>query len=73
MDAQEAGALLSRLGARERDVALAVAEGETNAQIAADLYLSIPTAKAHISHMQTKLDLNNRVQIALLAYRAGLI
>ncbi|MEW2289342.1 response regulator transcription factor [Streptomyces sp. NPDC047841] len=69
----DARALLERLGAREREVALAVAEGKTNAQIAAELYLSIPTVKAHVSHVLTKLDLNNRVQIALLVYRAGLI
>jgi DNA-binding NarL/FixJ family response regulator len=65
--------LLDRLGAREREVSLAVVEGKTNAQIAAELYLSIPTVKAHLSRILTKLELNNRVQIALLVYRAGLI
>ena len=65
--------LLDRLGAREREVSLAVAEGRTNAQIAAELYMSIPTVKAHVSHILAKLELNNRVQIAPLVYRAGLI
>ncbi|MFF7580238.1 response regulator transcription factor [Streptomyces sp. NBC_01707] len=72
-DARGAQELLDRLGAREREVSLAVAEGKTNAQIAGELYLSIPTVKAHVSHILTKLGLNNRVQIALLVYRAGLI
>ncbi len=72
-DGHAARALLDRLAAREREVALAVAEGKTNAQIAADLYLSIPTVKAHVSHVLTKLELNNRVQIALVVYRAGLL
>lgn len=33
--------------------------------------MSIPTVKSHISHILAKLDLNNRVQIALLVYRSG--
>ncbi|WP_351236405.1 response regulator transcription factor [Streptomyces sp. NPDC002133] len=72
-DAQGAQALIGRLGVREREVAFAIAEGKTNAQIAADLYMSIPTVKAHVSHVLTKLELSNRVQIALLVYRTGLV
>ncbi|WP_443065491.1 response regulator transcription factor [Streptomyces sp. NBC_00536] len=63
---------LGLLGDREMEVALAVSRGRTNAQIAVDLYMSVPTVKSHISHILTKLGLNNRVQIALLVYRAGL-
>ncbi|WP_405982981.1 response regulator [Streptomyces sp. NBC_00158] len=63
---------LGLLGDRELEVALAVSTGRTNAQIAEDLYMSVPTVKSHISHILTKLSLNNRVQIALLVYRAGL-
>ncbi|MFD3876189.1 response regulator [Streptomyces sp. NPDC058623] len=62
---------LALLGERELEVALAVSQGKTNAQIAAALYMSIPTVKSHISHILIKTDLNNRVQIALLVYRAG--
>ncbi|MET9877835.1 response regulator transcription factor [Actinacidiphila glaucinigra] len=65
--------LLGLLGDREREVALAVALGRTNAEISASLYMSVPTVKAHVSHILTKLDLNNRVQIALVVYRAGLV
>ncbi|MFF3378537.1 response regulator [Streptomyces sp. NPDC002680] len=68
---EKAEAALDRLGAREREVALAVAEGRTNAEIAAACHMSLPTVKAHVSHILTRLGLNNRVQIALLVYRAG--
>ncbi|WP_327111455.1 response regulator transcription factor [Streptomyces sp. NBC_01341] len=71
--AETARALLDQLGAREREVAVAIGEGMTNAAIAATLYMSVPTVKAHVSHILTKLDLNNRVQIALLVYRSGLV
>ncbi|MDX3355398.1 response regulator transcription factor [Streptomyces sp. ME01-24h] len=71
-DRDEAERLLGLLGQREREVALAVAQGRTNAEIAASLYMSVPTVKAHVSHILTKLGLNNRVQIALVVYRAGL-
>jgi DNA-binding NarL/FixJ family response regulator len=64
--------LLERLTDREREVALAVAEGKSNAEIAATLYMSVATVKAHVSRLLTKLELNNRVQIALLAHDAGL-
>jgi DNA-binding NarL/FixJ family response regulator len=68
-----AGALLDGRAAREREVALAVAEGRTSAEIAAACHMSLPTVKAHVSHILTKLGLNNRVQRALLVYRAGLV
>ena len=58
---------------RERDVVLAIARGRTNAEIAADLYLSVATVKTHVSHAMTKLDLANRTQLALLAHDAGLV
>lgn len=57
---------LGRLSTRERDVARAVAAGRSNAEIAAGLFLSVPTVKAHVSRILEKLGVNNRVQIALL-------
>ncbi|MFF2569387.1 response regulator [Streptomyces sp. NPDC101191] len=68
-----AGARLAQLADREREVALAVGEGRSNAEIAAALYLSVPTVKTHVSRILAKLDLNNRVQIALLVHDAGLL
>jgi DNA-binding NarL/FixJ family response regulator len=64
---------LEDLNAREREIAVAVGEGKSNAEISATLYLSIPTVKTHVSRILTKLDLNNRVQIALLVHDAGFL
>ncbi|GAB3247716.1 response regulator transcription factor [Alteromonas gracilis] len=57
---------LSRLTPRETDVALLVAEGATNAQIAATLGMRESTVKAHVSRILTALDAGNRVQAALV-------
>jgi len=62
---------LASLSPREHDVALAVGRGHANAQIAATLHLSVPTVKAHVSRLLDKLDVDNRVQIALLVQAAG--
>lgn len=67
-----ARAALRRLSDRERDVVIAIAHGKANADIATGLYLSVATVKAHVSHILTKLDLDNRTQIALLGHDAGL-
>jgi DNA-binding NarL/FixJ family response regulator len=62
---------LDRLTDREREVAVAIGQGKSNAEIAAELYMSVATVKAHVSRLLQKLDLDNRVQIALLAHDAG--
>jgi DNA-binding NarL/FixJ family response regulator len=64
---------LALLNDREREVAVAVGEGRSNAEIGAVLYMSVPTVKTHVSSILTKLDLNNRVQVALLVHDAGLL
>jgi DNA-binding NarL/FixJ family response regulator len=64
--------LLARLSEREIEVAVAVGRGLSNAEIGAELFMSVATVKAHMTRMLTKLDLNNRVQVALLAQDAGL-
>ena len=63
---------LARLTAREREVALAVARGLSNTEISGELYLSVPTVKAHVSRLYDKLEVTNRVQIAILVHDAGL-
>jgi DNA-binding NarL/FixJ family response regulator len=63
---------LAGLSPREREVVQAIAEGQTNAEIAASLLMSVPTVKAHVTHILTKAGLANRTQIALLAHDAGL-
>ena len=64
--------LLARLTERERDVAVAVGRGLSNAEIGAEVYLSIATVKTYVSRVLTKLELTNRVQVALLVHDAGL-
>ncbi|WBQ02111.1 response regulator [Kribbella sp. CA-293567] len=64
--------VLAKLTEREREVAAAVAQGKSNAEIAAGLSMGVPTVKTHLTRVLTKLDLNNRVQVALLAHDAGL-
>ncbi|MEV0161838.1 response regulator transcription factor [Nonomuraea fuscirosea] len=69
---ERARAALAILTPREHEVALAIGQGRTNADIAADLTMGVTTVKAHVSSILTKLALDNRTQIALLAHDAGL-
>jgi DNA-binding NarL/FixJ family response regulator len=69
---ERARTLLGRLSGREREVAVAVGQGRSNAEIGGELFMSVATVKAHVSRILTKLDLNNRTQIALLAHDAEL-
>jgi DNA-binding NarL/FixJ family response regulator len=64
---------VAALNDREREVAVAVGRGLANAAVAAELYMSVATVKTHVSRILAKLGLDNRVQIALLAYDAGLL
>jgi DNA-binding NarL/FixJ family response regulator len=66
----EAAAQLVELSPRDRDIAGAIAQGKSNAAIAADLHLSVATVKSHVSAILAKLQLDNRVQIALLVQDA---
>ncbi|MEW2164526.1 response regulator transcription factor [Streptomyces sp. NPDC007084] len=69
----EARSRIAALNEREREVAVAVGRGGSNADIAAELFMSVATVKTHVSRILAKLDLNNRVQVALLTYDAGLL
>ena len=64
---------LASLTARERTVLTLVARGMSNRQIAAELFISDRTARTHVSHVLTKLQLSSRTQAALVAIREGLI
>jgi DNA-binding NarL/FixJ family response regulator len=68
----EAEQRLATLTGREHDVALAVGRGLSNAEIAGELHLSVPTVKAHVSRLFDKLQATNRVQIAICVHDAGL-
>ena len=56
---------------REIEVARLVAEGKTNAEIGADLFISAGTVKTHVANIQRKLAARNRVGIAVWAWNSG--
>jgi DNA-binding NarL/FixJ family response regulator len=61
------------LTGRELDVVLAVARGWTNAEIADRLHVSLSTVKSHLTNVQGKLGARNRTEIAIWAWRSGLL
>jgi len=63
---------LTQLSDRELEVARALGQGLTNAELGAQLHLSTATVKAYVSRLLTRLDLGNRVQVALLVHDADL-
>jgi DNA-binding NarL/FixJ family response regulator len=63
---------LAVVSEREREVAVAIGQGKSNAEIAGELYMSVATVKAHVSRLLAKLGAENRVQIALLVQDAAI-
>lgn len=70
---RDALARLDPLTERERQVLVEIGRGLPNADIAARLYMSEATVKSHVTHLFEKLGTTNRVQLAIAAFRAGLV
>ncbi|GAA1501298.1 response regulator [Streptomyces synnematoformans] len=64
---------LTRVTVREQEVLVLVARGLANGEIADRLGLSLPTVKSHVSHLLTKLDARDRIQLVITAYETGLV
>ena len=69
----EATQAVAELTQREREVAILMAQGLTNAQIASRLHLSLATVKAHLTRLFAKLGTDNRVSAAMRVRDAGLL
>ena len=68
-----ARAALDQLTEREREVLELVAKGQSNAEIAATLYISHATVKTHVSRLLMKLDARDRTQLVMIAYETGVV
>jgi DNA-binding NarL/FixJ family response regulator len=64
---------IGKLTEREREVLVEVGRGLQNSDIGKKLFMSEATVKAHVSRALVKLDATNRVQVAIIAYEAGLL
>jgi DNA-binding NarL/FixJ family response regulator len=70
-DRPDAAAPSSALTEREEDVVREIARGRTNAEIGAELFISLSTTKTHVANIQAKLGARNRVEIASWAWQTG--
>ncbi len=62
---------IDQLTGREEEVLLTVARGRTNAEIAAELHITLSTVKTHVAALMNKIGARNRVEVAMWAYETG--
>jgi DNA-binding NarL/FixJ family response regulator len=72
LPARPATTVHTGLAERETEVLRRIAGGQSNAEIARDLQVSLHTVKTHVAHVLTKLGLRDRVHAVIYAYRTGL-
>ncbi|WP_405006825.1 response regulator transcription factor [Kitasatospora purpeofusca] len=65
--------LVEGITEREREVLTLVGRGRSNTEIAEDLFITVATAKSHVSRLLTKLGARDRVQLVITAYETGLV
>ena len=61
------------LSEREKEVLRCVARGQSNAEIAGELFISLATVKTHVARLLLKLGVRDRVQLVVAAYRSGFV
>jgi len=64
---------LDELTDREREVLVLVARGQSNAELASTLHVTLPTAKTHVSRLLMKLGARDRTQLVIVAYESGIL
>ncbi|MCX8002536.1 MAG: response regulator transcription factor [Anoxybacillus mongoliensis] len=62
-----------QLTSREMEVLLLIAQGKTNQEIAEELFISLKTVKVHVSNILAKLDVQDRTQAVIYAFKHGLV
>lgn len=64
---------LDLLSEREKQVLRCVARGQSNAEVAGELFISLATVKTHVARLLVKVGVRDRVQLVVVAYRSGFV
>ena len=65
--------LHDQLTNREMEILLLMAQGKTNQEIADELYIALKTAKVHVSNILSKLDVQDRTQAVIYAFKHSIV